>query len=593
MKGKNKLVLTLFAVFALVLTSVAFALSGTLESIRYANASASEAFTTELEGGVIFSAERVYFAEDRSQALTYTGGYNFNSVQTNKGTEYFGDYALRDQLTDGDYSHKDIIADGDFVMVDDNAIYTTNEDVSIKQGIMITLGGYYYNSSTKQYELNGVETGAGMSFVAAQAFRNGKAIEIPNARSYNSGSCQDFTWFITPEQSTEGHYEISLSYMINGVTLRYDFDFYLLLLSSYDREVEVVTSGYSHIYHSKPTMDNAPIVTTNNYQFFSGTSLDYPTLTFDYSRYALEYTHVSGDVTTTVKLDYDEANGLLNLTKSVYNDEETETYVIDNGGDKNTIVTLMFVDHGKYTFHFDHIYKYSGEKIVIPQEQIPFENMTLNIYGYQLKYSKAGFTSADMVYLEIYKNNTMFILVNGYMNADNETTGDALGVQYKLITDNATQKTGVVNKDTSKTASVLRNQSVEGAGNEDIDKLISSGMVDVLTNRLYDEDNSVNNYQRTDRGLWLTLNDEYYFENTSFFYHDDKPISAELIKNTSKRQTFEKVTTFTAPGYYLVQVKYKYTDTYIATQWFAFQITSSKPAFELFKTSEDVLSGNF
>ena len=63
MKGKNKLILVLFAVMALVATSVGFALKQTVDTIRYANAESIPGFTAKLEGDVIFSAERVLFGQ--------------------------------------------------------------------------------------------------------------------------------------------------------------------------------------------------------------------------------------------------------------------------------------------------------------------------------------------------------------------------------------------------------------------------------------------------------------------------------------------------------------------------------------------------
>ena len=158
MKGKNKLVLVLFAIMALVATSVGFALKGTVESIRCANAESIPGFTAKLDGDVIFSAESVYFAtiwtddgdnipeqeevigwtdsdadgiidigefkaeadlnndevvdaeelrlyniKVRQSQVTYNG-YNFNPIVTNNGVEYFGDYALT--TNNYDYSNQ-------------------------------------------------------------------------------------------------------------------------------------------------------------------------------------------------------------------------------------------------------------------------------------------------------------------------------------------------------------------------------------------------------------------------------------------------------------------------------------------------------
>lgn len=635
MKGKNKLILVLFAVMALVATSVGFALKQTVDTIRYANAESIPGFTAKLEGDVIFSAERVYFAVDgdnnadndyqvRQKALTYNG-YDFNPIVTNNGVEYFGDYGL----TNGyDYSHKKIINNGDFAMVNDNAIYSAtygDSTVSIKEGIMITLGGYYYDGDEvktnypeigidkdndgiiDKTEINpnvwidstdsGVlgeidfgevigwvdknndgkmnideipEVGAGISYVSAvQATLNGEPITIPNSRDYNNASNEDFTWFIIPSEATEGHYKISFLYSMTGFAqpVRYEFEFYLLLQSLYDTSIDVNGNDYSTL----PVMSNAGGTARDGYTFYSGTTLNYPTLTFDYSRYDLEYSYTKGDETTDVDFEYDEGTRTLNVSQKLYETIEVEPYII-SADITNTIVTLMFVEQGKYEFHFDYIYN-KGDKVVIPQEQVPFENFKLNIYGYQLKYSKAGFSSADMTHLDIYQNGTMFILVNGFTSVNNKQTGEDLGVSYTLV-NSSNYKTGVVKS--GETASKNGNNIVEVSAIENL------------------------KYQRTDRGLWLTLKDEYKLDESFYYYNPSSKIILQkdngtiIPNNGSQYKDFTKVTTFTAPGYYLLRVQYQISDNAsdVFTQYFAFQITATTPMLELYKTGLDMVDDN-
>lgn len=632
MKGKNKFVLVIFALVAFVATGIAFALSGVAESIKYANAESIEGYTAELDGGVIFSAERVYFAESedkRNQAIEYNG-YNFNKIETNKGSVYFGDIGLTDN--DHDYSHKDIIYQGDFVMVNNKSELSASvngDPIKVKQGIMLTLGGYYKttsgintNETTGDSNNNGKpdegeddykENGAGMTYVSAQATRNGEIVELPGARGYTNGDFyEDFTWFIEARaddplttdinESTEGHYNIAFSYMKpsgnNNETeaLKFEFDFYLLLQSFYEDEVKVTTptsngGTHSEYYASKPTFN---ISGSNNvYTFNSGTTnnsgtIDYPTLTFDYSRYDLTITHNSGDVTSIIDFDYDENRKIITLSKQVYNDVEVETYPITTTG--NGVVTLMFADHGRYDFNFDYIYKYGGEKITIPKEQISFDKMTLHIYGYQLKYSKAGFNSADMTYLEIYSNNTMFILLNGFTDDAKEALGDELGIEYKLVVDTS-QKTGKIK--TSTTGQITPNNTLKDMVNEVIADSSSKTLNDFLSDL-----NKTSKYQKTDRGLWLTINDNPTIDENSFYYHSSSTINKEFVtavktvggKTTyTNRKPYTKVTTFTEPGYYLLQVTYSYTNNLGSeeskTQHFAFQITSATPILNLYKTS--------
>ena len=232
MKGKNKLILMLFAIIALVATGVSFAVGVKPDDIRYASAAEINGFSAEVDGGVIFSAERVYFAEDRTVNLAYNG-LAFNSIQTNTGMQYFMDYGLYRPVDSSDYSHKDIIYNGEYLLLDDDATYTADDaTTAIKQGVMITMGGYYNfdNSyvtnaskawidvdndgeadSTEVYEWrdNGNQTieagelvgwsagvenakvleyGAGMEYITAQATLNGTPIDASNVASTALGS---------------------------------------------------------------------------------------------------------------------------------------------------------------------------------------------------------------------------------------------------------------------------------------------------------------------------------------------------------------------------------------------------------------------
>ncbi|MFQ6723989.1 MAG: hypothetical protein ACLRFE_01460, partial [Clostridia bacterium] len=604
MKGK-KLIIALCMLVALVVTGVCFVLREPNQTIDYANAEAIPGYTAKLNGGednedIIFSAERVYFAVDgapndtddytiRRDKLKY-GSTEFKSIYTNNsnanGTmEYFIDYALNDG-NGIDYAHKDIIYDGEFVMLNDKTtlkaqtVTNSPSDVDIKQGVMITLGGYYFankdtiltNTKTQSGDAN-IESGgdkcAGMNFVSVQAKLNGKEIEVPGARNYVN-EYEDFTWFIVPSSATEGYYEISIQYSMKGFArpVRYDFSFYLLLQSSYDDKKTINSIEYSYA----PKIENYSAMNGRKYDFNLGTSEQYPTLTYDYARYALSYTHIVGDKQTMYTVDYDESNQLINITSSVYEDSEIKSYRVDTPK-SNKFITLMFAENGKYIFHFDYIYRYGNQKVLIPQSQIPFEDMVLNIYGYQLKYAKTGFASADMVYVEVYRNDTMFILVNGFTNADNESLGDNLGVQYK-IENSSVNKTGKVK---SCTTSAIVNSGNAGMS-------INSTFLDELKNE---------GYPKTDRGLWLTLNDEYYLTSKtnaeppvtiieSYYYHNSsEKINASYVNDANNKKSFNKVTTFTEAGYYLLQVKYKTEEGNIGTQYFSFQITATTPQLEL------------
>ncbi len=80
--------------------------------------------------------------------------------------------------------------------------------------------------------------GANMTYVSVNATLNGQEVERPAPRTYLS-EYQDWTWFIEAKPENEGHYELELSYMKDGVPYKASFNFYLLLESSYSKDVFV------------------------------------------------------------------------------------------------------------------------------------------------------------------------------------------------------------------------------------------------------------------------------------------------------------------------------------------------------------------
>ena len=169
MKGKNKLILILLAVIALVATGVGFAINKDVDTIGYANAEAIDGFTAKLDGNIIFSTEVVYMqaeyddfnkkwnsnTDNRKNPIEVTGGYNFKPIVTNNGIEYFGDYGLREG-NGLDNSHKKVVGNGEFVMLNDQVAYKSTSGKDLKQGVMITLGGYFYKGEDVLTNASGV-----------------------------------------------------------------------------------------------------------------------------------------------------------------------------------------------------------------------------------------------------------------------------------------------------------------------------------------------------------------------------------------------------------------------------------------------------
>lgn len=571
MKGKKILLLTaMFSMLAVVagVFGLGFKINAKTAPMAEAKeiAGFSQAYdkTTDDAKDVIFSVEKVYFAEqvNRGAKLTYNG-YDFKSMQNhNNDTWYYGDYYLRDENVA--YDNKYIVKNNDFVMVDDTKTLnaeTTDaaaSTVSIKEGVLLTLGGYYYSDT--DISNNASDKGANLEFVSITAWRNtdetGTPITLNGNRTYNS-KYYDFVWFLEANESTEGKYHLKIEYMqTNGNKQTQYFDFTLLLSSKYEGETDVNGQRYSN----EPVIEYAT-GGNRNYTFLKDMSNQYPTLTFDYTRYNMKYTYVTGDETRDVTFNYNQGVNSLELTTRVYNENNTKSYPIKFAD--NRFVTLMFTGIGEYTFEFDYAYNTANTSTVV--KNLTVDNIKLSIKGYQLKYSKLGFASADMERLEVAQNGTMCIVVDGYTDAEtiaNESLekGSDLGVNYVLTTDGGRKTGSVINRE--------------------------SACSDNFTEDNYDFTNKV--YQTTNQGgLWLTLNGEYDFGevgalNSYYYYNINK---FESLPETDKKQPFTKVTTFSEKGYYLVKVAYK-LDENQHVQYLAFEITASTPQMDMKLTGE-------
>lgn len=593
MKGKNKSFIILFSLLLVVALGITYFIKRVSESVMFANAVEIEGYSEHLEGDVIFSVENVYVADssNRKESLKFEG-YDFNGIQDkDDATVYFGNYGLKEGV-----ANKKVVKNHQYVMVDDKSVKTAKNgdaDVQVKQAVMITMGGYYFDKSgdivtTATKDKDGNMGSANIEVLSITAKRNGEDITIPGIRSVNA--FVDFVWFLDATSENEGHYELAISYMVQGGNLlRYDFDFYMLLNSSYQDPKTV--SGYD--YSVSPTLSGVEEKSTSTtinrqYSYFLGEEQKFPTLTFDYTRYNLSYVFSSGDTQKKVDFKYDEVNKMLVLSTSVYNSVKEYKYPIltTSSENSNTIVTLMFAEAGKYTFDFDYVYYNLGQRLNIPTTDLDFANISLDMYGYELMYSKNGFKSAQMQYLEIAQNNTMFILVDGFQSSSD--IGSSLGINYTLITSN--DRTGTLLAD-CKYTNILNSKSILNAQIKS-DNTDDGFILDETDKWTDDEINSVT-YQTTNQGgLWLTLNDNYDLLN-SYYYYSTNKLNATFVNEVEggklkNIQPITKVATFTKIGYYLVQARYSYKneagEVKYKTQYFAFRITSSTPQLNLYKT---------
>lgn len=563
----------------------------------------------EYDDGVIFSAEQVYFAEGRTTPLYYDSDAEkpvTNILGYDDKANYFANYKGGSSTGVGsqnDTRSKKIIYPGDFVLIDDlvpmTAYKADTTAVSLKQGIMMTLGGYiaekdsqgnvtmYTNAPTDTTDTTDTEKKfvkmSKLTAVSITITRDGQGITNTGSdfslRTYNSGMYFDFVCFFDCDKSNEGYYQIYITYTLEGQSsVSHYFDFYMLLNSSYVDRVEV--NGQS--YASFPEIVNVKGTSNKYYQLIDNDQM--PVLTYDYKHFDLTYNYQVNDLVSKVVVDYEEKENRLRFTTTTNNVSSTRYYKTENG---NNIVSLLFANIGTYQFNFEYVYYYNNERLAV--DNLSIDSIELKIYGYETKYARYGFDSAVFKKLTISKNGTMIVPVDAYTASEAEMLKDIdLGYIYETEND-TTQKTGVI----TKIESPKLTAKVEGEGesqkttltttdNISIDKPTVDGQklafASVLTSA---------QYINTDQGgVWFNLNDEYVLTD-SYYVYSNIAFKTGTTGTTYDIINFQKDTTFTKLGYYFVCVNYKCdADTKARTQYFAFRISSSTPNVQIMTTTE-------
>ena len=283
----------------------------------YNNTYVSQKYTD----GVVLSVEQVYFAEDRTEELTYSsnGSDNLtNILGYGNNANYFANYGL----TSSNNSKK-IVRSGEYVMLDSmitRDAYSGSGSVALKQGVMITLGGYVFDENNELHTnsegyVDGEQTSDYMSELQSVSVSISKTTGTvtqttdfdASLRTYKQGLYFDFVHFISAGSDSEGHYQISINYTKAGSSPQsHSFEFFILNQASYTQSVEVNSVSYN----SAPNLSINAINDTDKKNNYNTTTSDEPVvLTYNYKYYDLSFTYEANDLGTSVEVEVVEDGG--------------------------------------------------------------------------------------------------------------------------------------------------------------------------------------------------------------------------------------------------------------------------------------------
>ena len=579
----------------------------------------TDQFSQVDENNLVLSVEKVAVisANDFSTDLTDDAnfktplfdrdGNKLNSMLVSNasadGTIEAGSYYYQD-IVNGT-SAKHVVYNGEFVKLNNtkygdlaynprlgNAYDGASVQHHLSEAVMVSFGKYVIDDDDGYHVVDSeTATPANIQTINVVVRKDGEIISVPGVRNNVGNTSQDFACIIPQAVGNDGYYEFTISYFFDGRQCEQTFAFYVLFNSSY----ETVEVRGGNAYSSRPSIDGASTI-NDVYQHFIGkdaSNLDYPTLTFDYTKFRVGYTHTANGRVTTYNYSLVK-NGRYNasLVCSVTSMGETTTitYPMTNY-DVNSefnLVTIMLTEVGNYNVYADYIYSgynpLDQSEMIVENIEIP--NQALVIHGFELKYSKVGNLEAQMRYLTISSNaddRVDLIVPNGYRNGTNPED-EKLGFVYDLLSKPSDHKRvgGVVDSlDANLNPSKLSPVSVDGTPSSAVSYLvnkITNGEVDDNIAKILSEIDANNLYVKTNQSsLWLDSNDNYV-ENDSFYYYSPTPIRVNDGKLTAESEKFNNATSFANPGYYLAFIKVdanNFSDgSYDYYQVFAFQYTT-------------------
>lgn len=541
-----------------------------VEAKDYSSELCSQLYDDNEDENVVFSAEHVYFADDRTKELKYTsGGDAFTGVYDNKGVaNYFANYGGGTNNV-----NKKIIKDGQYVKLNDTVEalkqgYDGANPVTIKQGIMLTLGGYVYDKDRNTLKTN-VEASAGLTYVNVLVYKDGEKIEGLTPRTFNSGINFDWVHFIEAKAENEGHYVISIEYMKGGKLATHSFEFYILIESVYTKVSEINGKNY----HADPTIENVTEIGTKQYTSVINAS-EQPVISYDFKHYDFNYTYIVNDSRTDVNVEFKTGPERLVVTRTQNSITTTKEYECNY---ENDIVSFVFSSIGKYTFNFSYVHYErdvaTGELVrnEVPVSDLKIDSINLTISGYEMNYAKSGYYSANFRKLSIIENGTLVVAENGFINEEETRTDNSMSLGYMFEIVEGSERSGTISKVettdvTDKVGAGKEIEVIEDAGKK---KFVSSINVGDIVN--------------TDQGgAWLNLNDNYVTGGYYLYSQTAFNTSAEYDINTLYKET-----TFTNTGYYFVMAKYKVEGSE-TSQYFMFKLSSPMASIEMYTAETEV-----
>ncbi len=541
------------------------------------------------------------FVREKEKTLpdnTTTKKYYFNNIQNGSSSKYV--------IKNNEFVELNNIKDGD-------KYYERTEGSSshggLAEGVLLTFGGYIFKNgkaelntagydvgneaelNTAGYDVgNEADTYAGITQITIKKkLRNGVDMgELPGIRYDSTSTYQDFTLIIPQKTGWDGYYEFTFGYFVNNVEYEQSIAFYIIYNSSYNYQKKVG----DHTYSSVPNLGNADLVSgsANMYQYQLGIKNEYttlyPTLTYDYTKYKLSYTHQAAGVTTSYDMVYDNDAHTLTLNKTVAGNTQTIETRPMNVGNEN-IIRIVLTEMGSYNFNFNQMYfGYMDER---QPDNLSAISNELTISGMQLNYSLPTTDNAQLKYLVFAVNNESEIglfVPNGYRQGETlSEDDDAPGIMYTFQEDDSRQ-IGEVITENSLDANIRPWLTKENVGEESFTFDYDAFIDQILGNTKNSDVSQIekvlkalkenNKYVKTNQGSLKLTNYGDYDATTSYYFYSGNVFDENNIfdkDNKNIKQSFNNKVTFNQIGYYLVFIDVD-KDEGENYQIFAFQFTS-------------------
>lgn len=602
-------------------------------------------FSALFDGDAVFSVEKVHVNSEEVDGLPYA----LSTVSGEKFETFYGEnvsYSFKD-ITEG-ISSKQVVDNGEFVKLNnyyENGIYKNNKNIkhgstNLQEAVMVSFGVYVYDKTNNIINVadQAKTIYAGLSYLNVSLEKDGAKQVLPDIRNINveavenGGLYFDFAYLITQQDdnSNEGYYKFKLNYMINFVEYDAEFEFYMINHSSYS----YIETYEGSQYYAYPTLGwnetgsagfSKSEDSTGYARYYIGKSgvgqtVSYPTITYDYTKFKLKYTHTANQRNSVYDINYEVAHQTANLTYSVTTSGKTtempSVELLDyDKSYKSNLVAIMLTEPGTYNVEFEYIYSgYNAPNA--PKVNIGTEQINLAIHGLSAKYSKHNYASAQMEYFELASatNNHIDLFVpNGYSVNENinHLKNDKVGFVYSMVKGDAREgdilKANSIDSLINSSLKDVNNVSGDGVTTENNDYMFLTnnitnikdyglvgnitGIESKLSNILIDDTGkSKIKYAQTNQGsIWLDGNDQ--FSSNSFYFYSATPITVDAIKenvNTNGTETtnddsyglpYTNTTSFNKKGYYLVFVEVLPSGTRIEDtkywQVFAFRYSSS------------------